>query len=104
MKAKQLKYWVIKNYCHFSNIPTQKYRRLKSNGNSHMLTQYVNQSESLYLDHFPTCQDGNCVSKESTCADNMKLYQTHLKQISNACHRSGKGHACVTTEWYLYHL
>jgi hypothetical protein len=42
---------------------------------SHMPIQYVNQSinQSRYLDHFPICQEANGVSKESTCADNMKL-------------------------------
>jgi hypothetical protein len=35
--------------------------------------QYVNQSESLYLDNFSICWEANGVSKESTCADNMKL-------------------------------
>jgi hypothetical protein len=33
--------------------------------------KYVNQSESLYI--LIICQEANGVSKESTCADNMKL-------------------------------
>ena len=41
--------------------------------NSHMSIQYVNQSESLYLDNFPICWEAKGVSKESTCADKMKL-------------------------------
>jgi hypothetical protein len=48
-------------------------RRLKSNVNSHMSIQYVNQSESLSWS-FSDLSAGNGVSKESTCADNMKLY------------------------------
>jgi hypothetical protein len=50
--------------------------------NSHMSIQYVNQSESLYLDHFPICWEANGDSKESTCAN----------PLSNSCHRSGKVH------------
>ena len=42
-------------------------------GLSHLSIQYVNQSESLYLDHFPICCETNGISKESTYADNMKL-------------------------------
>jgi hypothetical protein len=48
-KRKQLKSWVIKIYCHF-HFPKHdslKYWRLKINVNSHMLIQYINQSESL---------------------------------------------------------
>jgi hypothetical protein len=41
--------------------------------NSRMSIQYVNQSESLYLDNFPIWWEANGVSKESTCAKNMKL-------------------------------
>jgi hypothetical protein len=55
-----------------------------------MSIQYVNQSKSLYLDHFPICQEANVVSKESTCTDNMKLktgenctsiYQTRVTEM-----------------------
>ena len=57
---------------------------------SHLSIQYVNQSESLYLDHFPICCETNGISKESTYADNMKLYtaenftiryQTHVTEV-----------------------
>jgi hypothetical protein len=30
-------------------------------------------NQSHYLEHFPICQKANGVSKESTCADNIKL-------------------------------
>jgi hypothetical protein len=49
----------------FSKHDSLKYWRLKSNVNSHMSTQCVNQSESLYLDHIPICWETNAVSKES---------------------------------------
>ena len=54
-----------KNSLSFPKHDSLKYSRLKSNGNSHMSIQYVNQSESL-SDHFPICQEANGVSKEST--------------------------------------
>ena len=50
-----------KSLLSFPKHDSFKYRRLKSNVNSHM-SIHVNQPESL-----------SCVSKESTCADNMKL-------------------------------
>ena len=40
--------------------------------NRHMSIQYVNQSESSRS--FSDLSGGNGVSKEITCADNMKLY------------------------------
>jgi hypothetical protein len=66
--------------------------RLNSNVNNHISIQYVNQSESLswWLDHFPICLEAYSVSKESTGADNMKLYtaenctssyQTHVTEV-----------------------
>ena len=64
-----------KNVLSFPKHDSLKYWRLKSNVNNHISIQYVNQSEiqSHYLDHFPICCETNGVSKESTCADNMKL-------------------------------
>jgi hypothetical protein len=50
--------------------------------------QSINQSH--YLDHFLICQEANGVSKESTCADNMKFwtaenctssYQTDVTEV-----------------------
>ena len=63
------------NLLSFPKHDSLKYLKLKSNVNSHMSIQYVNQSinQSHYLDHFSICQEANGVSKESTCADNMKL-------------------------------
>jgi hypothetical protein len=60
-----------------------------------MSIQYVNQLESLSWS-FSDCQEANGVSKESTCADNMKfrlqkIAQAVIKQELNFCHRSGKG-------------
>ena len=57
-----------KNLLSFPKHDSLKYWRLRCN--SH---QYVNQSESLYLDNFPICWEAKGVSKESTCADKMKL-------------------------------
>jgi hypothetical protein len=57
------------NLLSFPKHDSLKYWRLKSNVSSHMSIKYVNH----YLDHFPICCETNGVSKESTCADNMKL-------------------------------
>ena len=58
------------------------------------LCKSINQSinQSHYFDHFPISQEANGVSKESTCADNMKLetaenctssYQTCVTELLN---------------------
>jgi hypothetical protein len=60
-----------KNLLSFTKQDSLKYWKLKSNVNSRMSIQYVNQCH--YRDHFPICQETNGVSKETTCADNMKL-------------------------------
>jgi hypothetical protein len=70
------------------------------NVSSHMSIQYVNQSinqsESLsILDNFPIYREANGVSKESIymCRQHETLDCRKLhKQLSNSCHRSGKGH------------
>ena len=64
---------------------------LKSNVNSYIFNKICKSiNQSHYLDHFPICQEANGVSKESTCADNMKLqtaencsssYQTHVTEV-----------------------
>jgi hypothetical protein len=61
-----------KNLLSFPKQDSLKYWRLKSNVNSHMSIRYVNQSESLSWS-FSDMSGANGVSKESTCADNMKL-------------------------------
>jgi hypothetical protein len=49
-----------KNLLSFPKHDSLKYWRLKK------------QWQQSYVDHFPICQEANGVSKESTCADNMK--------------------------------
>jgi hypothetical protein len=87
MKSKPTQGLGNKNLLSFPKHDSLKYWKLKSNVNSHMSIQYVNQSES-----FPDLQEANSVSKymcrQHETLDCRKLH----KQLSNLYHRSGKGH------------
>ena len=81
-------------YCHFQNMTHSNIEDEKAV--STVICQFnmkINQSH--YFDHFPICQEANGVSKESiyTCRQHETLdYRKLHKQLSNSCHRSGKGH------------
>jgi hypothetical protein len=73
---------------------------LKSNVNSHMSIQYVNQSESLSWPFSDLLGDKCCLQRKYMCRQHETLdCRKFHNPLSNSCHRSGKGHACVTTEW-----
>ena len=61
-------------------------KRLKSNVNSHMSIQCVNQSESLSGGKW--CLQRKYMCRQHETLDCRKLH----KQLSNSCHRSGEGH------------
>jgi hypothetical protein len=63
------------------------------NVNSHMSIQYVNQSESLYLDNYPHLLGGKwCAQRKYMCRQHETLdCRKYHKLLSNSCHRSGKG-------------
>ena len=72
-----------KNVLPFPQHDSFKYWRLKSNVNSHMPIQYINQSESLSSTLM--CPKANNVSKHQTHVTEQLYWQT-----------------CVTTEWYPF--
>ena len=75
----------------FSKHDSFKYWRLKSNVNSHMSIQCLNQSESS---SFSDLSGGKCCfQRKYMCRQHEILHCRKLyKQLSNSCHRSGKGH------------
>ena len=61
-------------------------------GNKKLLSfpKHDSLNQSHYFDHSPICQESSGVSKETTCADNMKLYtaenftsryETHVTEV-----------------------
>jgi hypothetical protein len=73
-----------KNLLSFPKHDSLKYRRLKSNVNSHMSIQYVNQSVirvTILITVFRFVRRQMVSPK--------KVFHNPL---SNSCHRSGKGH------------
>jgi hypothetical protein len=72
-KTKQPKGWVIKNLLSFPKHDSLKYWRLKSNANSHMLIQYVNQSEPPSWSFFDLSGGKWCLQRKYMCRDKMKM-------------------------------
>jgi hypothetical protein len=92
------------NLLSFPKHDSLKNWRLKSNVNSHILIQYVNQSESLSWSFSDLSGDNVRVFKENTCADNMPtldcrkfhkqlLFQKQLNSFSQIsfCNVFGQG-------------
>ena len=77
----------------FPKHDSLKYRRLKSNVNSHMSIQYLNQPESLFWSFSDLLGGKWCLQRKYMCRQHETLYcRKFHKPLSNSCHRSGKGH------------
>ena len=82
-----------KNLLSFPKHDSHKYWRLKSNVNSHMSIQYVNQSESLSWSFTDLSGGKWCLQRKYMCRQHETLDCRKLhKQLSNSWHRSRKGH------------
>jgi hypothetical protein len=93
-KTKELKGWVIKMYYHFQSMAHWNIGDQKSNVNSHMSIQYVNQSVSLSWS-FPDLLGDKwyCLQRKYMCRQHKTLDCRKLHNpLSNSCHRSGKWH------------
>ena len=85
-----------KNLLSFLKQDSPKYWRLKSNVNSHMSIQYVNQSESLSRSFSDLLGDKWRLQRKYMCRQHETLdCRKFHKPLSNSCHRSGIGHVSV---------
>ena len=92
-----------KNLLSFPKHDSLEYWRLKSNVNSHMSIQYVNQSESLSWSFSDLSGGKWCLQRKYMCRQHETLdYRKLHKQLSNSCHRSGKGHVWQLNGILLY--
>jgi hypothetical protein len=89
-----------RNLLSFPKHDSFEYWRLKSNNNSHTVCQNNMQiNQSHYLDHFSGdkwCLQRKYIIMQTTW--NFGLWKWH-KQLSNSCHRGGKGHV-----WQLWQV
>jgi acetone carboxylase gamma subunit len=73
MKSKTTQGLGNKNVLSFPKHDSLKYWRLKSNVNSRMSIQYVNQAESLSWSFSDLSGGKWCLQRKYICADNMTL-------------------------------
>jgi hypothetical protein len=83
----------------FPKHDSLKYWRLKSDVNNHMSIQYENQSESLSWSFSDLSFIGKwCLQRDYMCRQHEIFHCRKLhNQLSNSCHRSGKGHVWQLT-------
>jgi hypothetical protein len=102
MKNKTTQGLSNKNVLSFPKHDSLKYWRLKSNVNSHMSIQYVNQSESLSWSFSDLSGGKWCLQRKYMCRQHETLDCRKLhKQLSNSWHRYPFV-TCLTRSGYIF--